>query len=188
MKADKITSTEESLAIITEMIRQTKRNVRGGSFYFILWGWVSFIGFAGHFLLEQMTDFAYPFAIWAIAIPAWIVSLLYGRKKSEEQRITTYGDKLILWTWVAFTICIVIVIFSGLFFRHLNGLIILMAGMSTFMTGLIIRYKPLIIGGSALWIFAAIALGVPYEYSYPVAAVGILCGYLIPGYMLKNAE
>ncbi len=186
MNTEQITSTEESLAIITDMIRQTKRNVSGSAFHFILWGWVSVIGFTGHFLLMNYTDFAHPYAIWAIAIPAWLISFFYGRKKARESRMYTYADKLIIWTWVAFTVCLVILIFSGLFFQHLNALVLLLAGMATFITGLIIRYNPLIIGGSSLWVFAAIALSLPYMYTFPVAAFAIICGYLIPGYMIRK--
>lgn len=188
MTTDKIQTTEESLAIITAMIRQTKRNVRGGSFHFILWGWVSVIAFTGHFLLETQTDYAHPYIVWLITIPAWIISMWYGRKKSKEEKVRTYGDSLIMWTWIGFSMALIIIIFSGQFFRHINELVLLLAGLATFNTGLIIRYRPLIIGGSLFWVFAAIALAVPYIYTFPVAALAIVCGYLIPGYMLRKTE
>jgi hypothetical protein len=112
----------------------------------------------------------------------------YGRRQAKEERVRTYGDSLIMWTWVGFSIALIIVIFSGQFFDHINQMVLLLAGLATFNTGLIIRYRPLIIGGSLFWVFAAIALAVPYIYTFPVAAAAIICGYLIPGYMLKNAE
>lgn len=185
--SDKIHSTEESLSIITEMIMRTQQNMRGGSFHFIMWGWITVAGFAGHYILMRFTDFDYPYLIWLIAIPGWLMSFAYGRKKSHITRVVNYTDKLVMWTWVGFTISIVILIFSGIFYPWLNGLILLLAGMATFSTGLVIRFKPLIIGGSMFWIFAPLALAVPYMDSFLVSSLAIVCGYLIPGYMLKRS-
>ncbi len=188
METDKIQSTEESLAIITAMIRQTKQNVSGGAFHFILWGWVSVLAFSGHFLLVTQTDYAHPYIVWLISVPAWIISFWYGSRQAKKQNVRTYGDSLIMWTWIGFSIALIIVIFSGQFYRHINEMVLILAGLATFNTGLIIRYKPLIIGGSLFWLFAAVALAVPYIYTFPVAAAAVICGYLIPGYMLKNTK
>ncbi len=53
---DTINSTEESLAIIRQMIRQTRGNMKSGGFYFILWGWVALIGNLAHYALAAFTD------------------------------------------------------------------------------------------------------------------------------------
>jgi hypothetical protein len=186
--SDEINSTQESLAIITAMIQRTQNNMRGRSFHFIMWGWVTVSGYAGHYLLEKYTAFEHPYAIWLLVVPAWIASMIYGRKHARDSRVTNYSDQLIMWTWVGFSFSLLVLIFSGMFFEYLNGLILLMAGMATFSTGLIIRYKPLIIGGSLFWIFAAIALSVSFMTSFLVAAVAVIIGYLVPGYMLKNSK
>jgi hypothetical protein len=64
--------------------------------------------------------------------------------------------------------------------------ILLLVGFPTFISGIIIRFRPLIIGGICFWIFALLVnfggpvigpLGVP---------VSMIVGYLIPGYILKN--
>lgn len=180
-------SNEESLRIITRMIQTAKGNIKGNSFHFLLWGWVVTFGNLGHFYLMEFTDFAYPYAVWLITIPTWIVSLLYGYRQSSKERVKTYSDFLIMWTWLAFTFSIVILIFSGKFDALLTPIILLFAGIPTFMTGLILKFKPLIYGGSSFWIFSVIAFSVEPSYSLLVSAVAIIVGYLIPGYILKSA-
>ncbi len=184
--SDTINSTEESLAIIRQMIRQTRGNMKSGGFYFILWGWVALIGNLAHYALAAFTDYEHPYIVWLISIPAWGVSMWYGRQQANKARVVNYTDKLILWTWVGFAISILVIVFSGKFGTLIPSLILIFAGMATFITGCISRYKPIIYGGSMFWIFAAVAMAVSPLHSLLVSAAAIVVGYLIPGYMLKN--
>lgn len=187
MTKEKHLTNEESLSIITGMINQAKGNIKGSSFHFLLWGWVIAIGNLGHFALIHFLQFERPYYIWLITIPAWIISMIYGYKQSKEARVKTYSDGLILWIWLSFTFSAVIIIFSGKFGSTIPVLMLLLAGMSTFMTGLILKFKPLIVGGSSFWIFAVISFLVGPLYSLPVSALAVVVGYLIPGYKLRNA-
>ena len=182
----KLTS-EESLEIITSMIQITKGNVKNMSFHFLLWGWVVAIGNLGHYYLMEYTTYDYPFAIWLITVPTWFVSFIYGYKQSTRARVRTYSSELLMWTWLAFSFSIAIFIFSGKFGELIAPSILLFAGTATFLTGLIIRFKPLIYGGSSFWIFAAIGFIVTPAQSLLLSAVAVVIGYLIPGYLLKNS-
>jgi hypothetical protein len=46
----------------------------------------------------------------------------------------------------------------------------------------------MIIGGVLFFIFSIIALLVPYPFDSLISSLAIVIGYLIPGYILKNAE
>ena len=64
--------------------------------------------------------------------------------------------------------------------------ILLLAGYPTFLSGFIIKFKPLIFGGICFWVVALLV-----HFAGPCLAplgtpVAMLIGYLIPGYMLKN--
>ena len=180
-------SSEESLEIITSMIQTAKGNVKGSSFYFLLWGWVVVLADLGHFYLMEFTSYQHPYIVWLIAIPAWIVSWVYGYKTSETGSVRTYSDGLIMWCWAAFTFSIVVIIFSGKFGTLIPPIILVFTGFATFMSGLILKFKPLILGGSSFWIFAPMAFYVTPSYALLVSAVAIVVGYMIPGYMLRSA-
>ncbi len=183
--SDTIQSSEESLAIITKMIRQTRGNVRSGGFYFILWGWIAVIGNVGQYLISTLSDYPHPYVIWIISIPGWLISMWYGRRQEKRARFVNYTDRLIMWTWCAFAISIILIIFSGRFGSLIPSIILILAGMATFITGCITRYKPLIYGGSSLWIFAAVALYVSPVNSLLVSAAAVVAAYLIPGYLMN---
>ena len=183
--SDTIQSSEESLAIIQRMIRQTRGNMRSGGFYFILWGWIAVLGNLGHYLIAMYTDYPHPYIIWLISIPGWLISMWYGRRQEMRTHVVNFTDRLIMWTWIAFAISIILIIFSGKLAAFIPALILILAGMATFITGCITRFKPVIFGGSAMWPFAALALYVSPLNSLLVSALAIAVGYLIPGYLLK---
>ena len=188
MEKEKELTSAESLEIITRMIHQAKGNAQEGSFYFLFWGWIAVIASLGHFYLEQFTEFPHPYMVWLIAIPGWIITMIYGYKQSGKKRVKTYSDGLIMWTWISFLFSILVVIFAGSYLNfHITALILLFSGMATFITGLIIRFNPLVIGGSSFWIFAPMAIYLGVAYAPLVMAIAVIVGYLIPGYLLKKA-
>lgn len=176
----------QSLTIIARMVRETRDTLQEKSFYLILWGWVTIAANIGEYLIWEYTDYTHPYVIWLITIPAWVISMFYGKNNSSSRGVTTYSSKLILWIWVAFSINLLIIIFTGYFYHQISAQILMQAGLCTFITGLVIRYKPLIIGGSLFWIFTVIALLVSAQNALIVSAVAIFLGYLIPGYLLRR--
>jgi len=189
MEQEKEFTSAESLEIITKMINKAKGNVKQGSFYFLFWGWLVVIASLGQFYLDRFTDFEHPYMVWLIAIPGWIISMIYGYKQSNKKTVKTYSDNLVMWVWLGFVFSILIIIFGGSYINfQITALILLFSGFATFISGLIIRFKPLIIGGSSFWIFTPIALYLGVHYAPLVMAVAIIVGYLIPGYLLKKAE
>jgi hypothetical protein len=181
-------STQESLHIITEMIQQAKGNVQRDSFYFLLWGWVVALANIGHYAILKLTDYPRPYAVWLIALPAYLIAWIHSRRGKSET-VRTHLDKIHSSMWMAFGICIpVIVIFGQQINFQINPLIMLMAAMPTFLSGIILNFRPLLWGGIILWISSVLAFLVPMEYQYPLMAVAIILGYLIPGYLLKKIE
>jgi hypothetical protein len=184
---EKMMTGEESLRIISEMINKTKVNIQQSSFHLLFWGWLIFACSLSEYLLWKLTDFSHPYYVWFFVIPGVFVSVIYGFVKGKKARVHTYADMLYMWTWMGFLIAATV-----LFIVHFQKMetvapyILLLAGFPTFVSGFIIKYKPLIIGGMTFWILSLVIhfagpsiapLGVP---------VAMLSGYLIPGYMLKN--
>ena len=69
-----------------------------------------------------------------------------------------------------------------------QSLLLLLAGIGTTITGLLIKFKPLVIGGIAFFIFCIATTFVADDYIALLTGVSIICGYLIPGYLLKSAK
>lgn len=187
MEEENKLSQEESLNIITNMITQAKLNVNQSIFHLLLWGWIIFTASIGHFLLLKFTDVQNPQMAWLLVIPGFFISFIYGWREGRKQKVSTYADRIYTWIWLGFVIVFLISYFE---FSELGGkintLILLLAGYATFLSGHVLRFKPLITGGILFWIFSIIAFLLGNEYGLLVTAVSVLTGYLIPGYLLKN--
>jgi hypothetical protein len=178
---------EESLKIITEMINKTKMNIRQSSFHLLLWGWLIFFCSLSEYLLFKFTDFASPWYVWYFVIPGAIVSLVYGFVKGRKERAWTYATMVYVWTWMGFLVAstvLFIIVWKKM--ESVAPLILTLAAMPTLISGIILKFRPLIIGAITFWIFALVAhFGGP-EIAPLAVPVAMLTGYLIPGYMLKR--
>ena len=181
---------EESLRIITEMIQKTRCNIKNGSFHLLLWGWLVLICSLSEYLLWQLSSFEKPYMIWLLSIPAVFVSLIYGYRKGRAQTVYTYADRIYMWTWLAFlvsaTILIVLLIANDT--NYFGSFILLLAGLPTFLSGVIIRFRPLVIGGIAFWVLALLGHFLPVDIAPLSVPFAMLVGYLIPGYILRKEE
>ncbi len=189
MKEQELTE-KESFGLITEMISRAQNNYKSGaSFHFLLWGWVVMLANLGNYFLETYTTFEHPYIVWVASFPAGIISAVYGAKQSKSRSVTTHLDKLYGQVWIAVGVGILtVILFMGrLSFNH-NAVILLFAGIGTYITGQLLRFTPLILGGVALGLASILAFNVSVVDQYLVGAIGIFLGYLIPGYILKNKE
>ncbi len=188
--SEKELTRDESLQLITEMIGQAKRNfARGGSFYFLLWGWVVMLANLGHYILATFTNFEQPHIVWVATIPAGIISGIYGGRQSRIAKVKSHFDRMYAYIWLAvFCSVLIILFFMGDVNYNVNAIILVFAGLGTLLSGLMLRFRPLVLGGLALWVSSVVAFNLPVIDQYLVGTLGILAGYLIPGYLLKKAE
>jgi hypothetical protein len=184
---EKMMTGEESLKIITEMINKTKVNFSQSIFHLLLWGWLIFACSLSEFLLTRFTSYSAPWQIWYLTIPGVFVSMIYGSVKGRNSRTFTYGDMISMWTWMGYLVAMIL-----LFILMKNRLgsippfILMLTGLPTFISGFVIRFKPLIWGGVSMWILSLVAcFGGPdiAPFAVPVA---MITGFLIPAYLLRS--
>jgi hypothetical protein len=184
---EKMMTGEESLRIITDMINKTKVNIQQGSFHLLFWGWLIFVCSISDFILMDFTGFSHHYYVWFLTIPGIFVSIVYGIVKGRKAKIRTYADRLYMWVWLGFLFSfLTLFIIHSKHFDTIAQYILTLVGFPIFISGFIIKFKPLIIGGILFWIIAIIvSLAAPSiaPLGMPLA---VITGYLIPGYMLKN--
>ena len=178
----------KSLDIISEMIHQAKGNVRNNAIHFLLWGWVVAIANFGMYALIQV-NYKAPYIVWLITIPAAFLSLYVGFRQGKNSRVTTHLGQIYMWLWISFGIVIfTIVAFGARIGYQFNSIILLITSIPTFLSGISLRFKPLMIGGVLFWLFGILSFMVDYNTQLLVGGVAIICGYLIPGYLLRNKK
>lgn len=182
-------SAQQSLDLITSMIRQAKGNVQKSGFYFLLWGWTIVIANLGVYFMLEFTAIENPFIMFSITIPAAIISMFYGMKQGKNLAASTLLDSIHMWLWIGFGInCFIIAAFGGKTNYQINPVIITMCAVPTFVSGIMLKFKPLVMGGSLFWVFGVICFMVDPKMQFLVAALAVTLGYLVPGYMLKKSE
>ena len=184
---EKMMTGEESLKIITEMINRTKVNIRQGSFHLLFWGWLITVCSLSEWVITNLTHYAHPYYVWILVIPGAFVSMIYGAVTGRKAKVHTYADMLYMWTWIGFLFAaIVLFIVQSDRMENITPYILLLAGFPTFLSGFIVKFKPLIAGGICFWVIAILV-----HFAGPSLALlgtpgAMITGYLIPGYMLRN--
>jgi hypothetical protein len=132
----------------------------------------------------------YSIGNWVVfSLIGFIIHYFMDRKINKDKKVYSYLESYIknLWTVTAFSFFIATFICIKL---EINPppVMLLIAGLATTTTGLLIRFRPVIFGGIAFFIFSIASTFVLYEYIALIVGLAIICGYLIPGYYLKSAK
>jgi len=190
MENDKILSPAESLKLIAETIEKTKTNVQNGSFYFLLWGWLVSISGIVQFIMIKYTDIKTHYYVWPImAIIGIVACIIYGYKVERLKKYETYLDSVFMNLWAVLGVSFILIVFIVVSLHTtVVPFILLLAGIGTLASGLIIKFKPMIFGGVLFYIFSVISLFVPQPFDTLVSSLAIVTGYLIPGYILKYTQ
>jgi len=189
MKTESSLTPNESLDLISEMITQAKGNLKNSSFYFLLWGWVIVICNFTIYLLIKFSHYERPYLIWLITIPAWALSFLYGHKNDKNAFSVSHLDNINKWLWISLGPALIPIIYFGSSLNYqINPLTLLITAVPTFVTGIILRFRPLIVGACVLYIFAVLSFIADYQTQYLLGGIAMILGFLIPGYALKQQK
>lgn len=181
-------TARQSLDIIAAMIQEAKGNVQRNNFFFLFWGWVVVLANLGMYALT-MLDYQHPYGVWIITVPAWIYTLYKIFTTNKKERSISHFDRISARLWISYSITLFLLVFFGFKINfQLNPVILAISAIPTIVSGTVLNFKPLMIGGLAFWVSAVICFLVPMESQPLIGAVAIACGYLIPGYMLRNRK
>ena len=183
---------QESLQLIESMINRAKdKYAEDGSMY-LIWGWLVFICSLLQFLLLHVFQYEYHYIVWLVTIPFFIFQYFYVSKKQKQQKVVTYTDTVVGYVWITFAVVIILLGFvvgsltTGEYFTHIIHILLAIYGMPVFLTGVIVRFKPLTIGGISCWILCIISCFITvYDYQFLLIPVAMLVAWIIPGYLLR---
>jgi hypothetical protein len=185
-------SPQQSLQLIQSMIAKTKADLSENRFYFLMWGWLAFLAIITQFLLKVVFSCHYHYLVWLVVFPATIITIVYSAKKSKKSRARTYvGESMTyLWTGIGISFFILSFLISHSDQGWLYGypFFILFYGLGTFVSGRILRFTPLVIGGVFNWVLAIACVYFAFDYQLLIAAAAILTSYIIPGHLLRNEK
>ncbi|MEO7768855.1 MAG: hypothetical protein ABIS01_15605 [Ferruginibacter sp.] len=181
-------SPQDSLQVIQTMIDKTKAELSDNSIYFLLWGWIVFIGCLLQYFLLVIIKTRLHFCAWLIVVPGIVFSIIYSVRYKPKRKVKTYVGDSMGWLWTGMSISFMSIwfIFSNIGWEHAFPIYILLYATGTFISGGILQFKPLRVGGIICWVLAVASTFVNFQNQILFSALAILASYLVPGYMLKN--
>lgn len=182
-------SPEQSLQLIQSMISKTKQDMSDNSIYFLVWGWITFIACTGQFVLKHIVKYDQHYQVWWLIVVGIAFSIWYGIKEGKRQKVKTYVDDSIKYLWMGMGISyfvLSIILTKVGWDSAVFPFFIMMYGLGTFVSGSILQFRPLVIGGIIAWALAIGTVYVEYDYQMLFGAAAILVSYIIPAYMLRS--
>lgn len=182
-----------------EVIARTRGKVEmdglpTGKKLFPLWGWLTAFFYLLEFVMLQIFNQEWCVWLWAgiplVGVPAMIAIL---RKDREQTHMRTLGSKLVLDYWI-FAACVIC--FGGFLFGFCNiyevvenPLICLLIGIGSFITGEMIRFRPMIVCGligAAVGVCSFLLQGDIWIWQTLAIVVVAIIAMVIPGYLYEK--
>ena len=180
-------SEKESLELIAQMIRNTQQKLeKGNGLPFLTWGYTTIAVSLLVWYLFSTTGNPHWNYLWFL-IPAIGYPAMMWVLKKQEKGIATYIDKIIAYIWIVFGVAGFAVSASAVFFWQMPILfiVLLMMGMGTAITGMVIKFKPIIFSGFAGIFLSFLCLVIKGYESILVFAAIFLIMMVIPGHILN---
>jgi hypothetical protein len=182
-------TAQSSLALIESMINKAQNRYSENGTLYLLWGWIIFICSFGQYVLLNYTSLgANTGLIWMLTLVALIYQLYYLKVKERKETVKTYTDEMIGYVWMVFGISMGLVSYISLKlggWQLMYALILLLYGMPTFLTGAIMRFTPLKIGGIICWGLSVLAVFISTKEVILLLIPAVVSAWIIPGYILR---
>lgn len=170
------------------MIQAAKQDLSDNSFDLLLWGWLVLVAALVHFGLRQI-GYDKPWMAWPLLMSVGaVVAFVHGMRQGRRERTRTAQGDFMAFLWGGFGVLMLMLIGVGAAYgwQVAYPLIIALYGLGTFATGGALRFRPLIWGGAACWLLAAVAFRVDMDAKLLLVAAAVLVAYIIPGHLLRN--
>ena len=191
MMDEKITP-EQSLQLISNMINKAKNRFGENGHLYLLWGWAVLICSLGQYILINYVKYEHHYIIWFSMWLVFIYQMIYLRRQKRKVVVKAYTDEIIGIVWLTFVILMFLfgvlfgTLIGGDYYRFINPAFLALYGMPTVISGTILRFRPLVIGGICCWLLSIVSTFLPYDYQFLLLPLGVIAAWIIPGYLLRN--
>lgn len=190
MKNDEIRMTEnEGILLITSMINKAKNRYSENGVLYLLWGWLIFTCCMIQFISLYFFNFTKAYYAWYSTWVLLIYQLYYMRRNKNKRSVKMYTGEIIGYIWLVFIITYALLVYILIYIKAPLGIspaILAIFGMPTFLSGIILKFKALKIGGICCWILSFIAPFVNYDYQFLLIACAVVAAWIIPGHLLNQ--
>ncbi|MEO7960350.1 MAG: hypothetical protein ABIR19_02320 [Ginsengibacter sp.] len=178
----------ESIQLITSMINKAKNRFSETGILYIFWGWLIFLCCIVQFIALYFFNNQNAYYIWYLTWLAPIYQVIYLRKRKKKRAARTYTGEITSYVWLVFMICTTLLVFILIYFKLYQGInpaVLVMYGMPTILSGVILKFNPLKFGGACCWLLSIAAVLTDYQFQLLLIALAVVIAWIVPGYLLK---
>jgi hypothetical protein len=179
---------QQSLLLIESMINKAKNRFSENGFLYLLWGVVIFCNAITHFLLIKFTHIKQPELVWLTCILAAAVQVFYIWRNNRNRTVKTYTEEMIDHIWLYFGISMLLISFISIRFSNwmqMYPIILMLYGIPTSLSGSVMRFTPLKLGGGFCFLLSILSTYCMNEYILLLLAAAVCAAWIVPGIILK---
>ena len=183
----------QSIQVIKEMIQVSQKNFKNDGILFILWGWLMFYYYVSYYILYKIVitlqmQKIFGYFQYAIGVIAIAFTLYYVYKKSKK--VKTYIGVSLRYVWISLFVFIILanmMINNSIHqvdFELNHSFYMMFIAYAIIITGGILRYKLVIIGGIIFGGLAYVCSYFDIQTQFLFEAAAWLIAFIIPGHIL----
>ena len=186
--SDKDLTPQESLQLIRSMIESTKSTISDNSHFFLLWGWTTLVGCLLQYYLMVIAKYAHHYYAWFVTPIAVLLHVIFIYKYKRQERVKTFISEAMSYVWVivGLSYMALAIVFSKIGWQYCFPFYIMLYGIGTYISGSLLKFIPMKIGGAVCLALVAVAPFLDYSLQMLLSAFAILISYIIPGHLLRN--
>jgi hypothetical protein len=181
-------SPQESLRLITSMIENTKHSISDNSHFFLLWGWATLVGCLLQYYLFAIAKYPHHYLAWLVTPVALLLHVIFIFKYRKNERVKTFIGEANSYVWMIIGVAYIALafVFTKIGWQYCFPFYILLYGIGTYISGGLLKFTPMKLGGATCLILVVVAPHLEYPTQILLAAFAILISYIIPGHLLRN--
>ncbi|HWB27476.1 MAG TPA: hypothetical protein VG738_18500 [Chitinophagaceae bacterium] len=187
MDEEKQLSGEESLHLINRMIHEAKGYFYESGIGALVYGFSAVVCCLLAWLRETGKLY-FSFHPLFLMIPVFFLQGWVQYREEKKKRAKTFTDEAIDYVWTGFFIAILAAMcagFAGVQYIQIS-FVIIVAGMASFLTGMLSKMRYLIITSFICWLTGIISFFIQNPYIYLLLAGIAILIWVVPGFILNN--
>jgi hypothetical protein len=188
MSAEKEFTTQESLQLISQMISKAKDDFIETGVTALMWGAIitfcSLVSLFNHLFFNQ----GWVEAVWWLTFLGIVPQIVIARREGRLRKYRAHDDQLRGGIWISFGVAILLMNYFVLRYNFPQpiSVYLVLYGIPTFAIGFGRRFRPMVIGSIACWVFAILSSLTPGPWVLLYLAGGSQLAWFIPGLILRK--
>jgi hypothetical protein len=186
---EKNLNEKASLELISQMITNSRQKLEDGNgIPFLVWGYTTFfVSLAVFFFINATGDYHYHFLWFLIPVIGSIGMFISKRSKVKHAgHALNFIDRVIGNIWLVIGVAAFLISIGSFYVRiPILPLMLLLMGIGTALTGLVIKFKPVIISGFIGMVSCAVPFVLKGNEQILVFGAIYLIMMVVPGHILN---